>query len=298
MNNYTLIGVASGAGAQDNRCENGPDALLSAGMLAKLYAAGVTATWQQTLRPANKNTSVEVVTEICSRLAMAVAELMAIGQFPVIVGGDHSCAIGTWGGVNRAIARKGSLGLIWIDAHMDSHTPETSPSGALHGMPLACLLGYGLSELLEIAGNPPPLLPQNICLIGVRSFEAGEAALLKRLGVRIFFMDEVRQRGIASVMGEATAIVQRNTAGFGISIDMDVLDPSEDPGVGSPAPGGILGFELVSALKQLNNHAQLLGVEIVEYNPGRDRNQITAQRAIQLLLAVIGQQHAECFEQR
>lgn len=285
--NLKIIGVASGWGAQDHRCADGPEALRSAGLLARLHAAGVSAVWEETLFPSTRGTPSEIVSELCNRLSRKVNELSNMGDFPVILGGDHSCAIGTWSGIQHAIPGGGSLGLIWIDAHMDSHTPETSPSGALHGMPLACLLGYGLPELTAIAGNPPPIFPQHLCLIGVRSFETGEAALLNRLGVRIFFMQEVHQRGIEVVMAEALEIVQRDTAGFGISIDLDVLEPREDPGVGSPAPDGVLGFELASALKQIKGHPKLLGIEIVEYNPSLDRNQITAQRAIELLETVV-----------
>ena len=291
MPELKIIGVASGWGAQDHRCADGPEALRSAGMLARLHAAGVQAEWEETLFPLVKNTSAEVVSELCARLSRKVGELSARGDFPVILGGDHSCAIGTWSGIHRTIPGGQALGLIWIDAHMDSHTPETSPSGALHGMPLACLLGYGLPELTDIAGVPPPLLPQHLCLIGVRSFETGEAALLNRLGVRIFFMEEVHRRGIEPVMAEALEIVQRGTAGFGISIDLDVLEPREEPGVGSPAPDGVMGFELIGALKQVKNHPKLLGLEIVEYNPSLDRNQITAQRAIELLEAVVVPDH-------
>ena len=287
MTGLKIIGVASGWGAQDHRCADGPEALRQAGLLARLHAAGVDAAWEDMLFPLVKDTPTHMVSELCARLSGKVDDLSGRGEFPVILGGDHSCAIGTWSGIHHAIPGGGALGLIWIDAHMDSHTPETSPSGALHGMPLACLLGYGLPELTGIAGFPPPIMPQHLCLIGVRSFETGEAALLDRLGVRIFFMEEVHQRGIEKVMADALEIVQRGTAGFGISIDLDVLEPREDPGVGSPAPDGVLGFELVRALKQAKGHPKLLGMEIVEYNPSLDCNQITAQRAIALLVAVV-----------
>lgn len=285
MPDLKIIGVASGRGAQDQRCADGPEALRSAGLLARLHAAGVSAVWQETLFPAASGTPSEIVSKLCTRLAGKVDALCNQRDFPVVLGGDHSCAIGTWSGVFRAIQSRGALGLIWLDAHMDSHTPETSPSGALHGMPLACLLGYGLPELTGIAGCTPAILPQHLCLIGVRSYEAGEMLLLRQLGVRIFFMDEVRERGLAAVMADALEIVQRGTAGFGISIDLDVLEPCEDPGVGSPAAGGVLGFELMRALKQVQGHPLLLGMEIVEYNPSLDRNQITAQSAMGLLEA-------------
>jgi arginase len=208
------------------------------------------------------------------------------GKLPVVVGGDHSCAIGTWKGVASALRARGPLGLIWIDAHMDAHTPQTTPSGALHGMPLASLLGYGDKRLTSL-GRGVQLLPKHVCLIGVRSFESGEAALLRRLGVRVFFMPEVVRRGLTAVMREALDIATTGTAGFGVTLDLDALDPRDAPGVGSPVKGGIRAAELSTALASIQGHPALAGVEIVEYNPQRDRNGVTANVAAGLLEAVL-----------
>jgi len=213
------------------------------------------------------------------RLAAEVERVLQAGNFPLVVGGDHSCAIGTWSGVHRALADRGPIGLIWIDAHMDSHTFATTPSGQIHGMPLAALLGHGDATLTGIEGIEAKLLPEHVCLIGVRSYEAGEAALLHGLGVRVFEMDEVRRRGLAEVFEEALTIVRQGTAGFGVSVDLDALDPEEEPGVGTPVPGGLRRAELADALSRLRGDRAFVAMEIVEYNPRRDRGHATADAA-------------------
>jgi len=285
MKNIAIVGAASGWGAQDMGCADGPEALRAAGLAAFLQTRGQHAQWAETLHPAPGHDRLWLVTDLCARLAQRVAAVRAGGDFPLVVGGDHSCAVGTWSGVH--LAARGPLGLIWIDAHMDSHTPQTSPSGALHGMPLACLLGHGESSLTSLVGPGPVLLPQHVCLIGVRSFEAGEATLLERMGVRIFSMAEVRQRGIDAVFRDALNIAQNGTAGFGVSIDLDALDPEEDPGVGTPAKDGMHGEGLAHALRQLHGNPHLLALEIAEYNPHRDRNSATARMALRLAAAAL-----------
>jgi len=287
MRPIQIIGAASGLGAQDHGCADGPDALRAAGVLTRLQAAGLDARWSETLRPSAAPDPTRAITELCSRLSQTVCHSVASGNFPLVIGGDHACAIGTWSGMHRALNRQ-PIGLIWIDAHMDSHTPQTSPSGALHGMPLACLLGHGLPALTALDGPPPHLLPQHVCLIGVRSYEPGEAALLELLQVRVFSMKEIHRRGIEAVMADALRIAQRDTAGFGISIDLDALDPREEPGVGSPVADGLLGKELLSGLARLRQHPALRALELMEYNPHRDRNQRTAHMALDLAECLLG----------
>lgn len=205
----------------------------------------------------------------------------------MVIGGDHSCAIGTWSGAAQAIASRGNLGLIWIDAHMDSHTPQTSHSGAVHGMPLAALLGQGDSRLTAILGASAKLKPNHICLIGVRSFEEEEAALLAKLGVRIYDHDEVNARGIAEVLAEAHALIKQHTVAYGISVDLDAVDPHEAPGVGSPEPGGLSGKALCAELARYKHDASLLGIEVVELNPVRDKLGLTSALAMRILLSVV-----------
>jgi len=225
------------------------------------------------------------VADIDLRLALQVASKLNKHVFPVVVGGDHSCAVGTWSGVRAALPPRDELGLIWVDAHMDSHVPDTSPSGALHGMPLACLLGRGPASLTELAGPGPKLSSQHVCLIGVRSFESGEKVLLERLGVRIFYMEEVRARGFDAVWREAVAHVKQGTAGYGISVDLDAIDPNDAPGVGTPEREGISGEDLIRALQTLHGDPKLLAVEIAEYNPHLDRQRLTLRLLRRLICA-------------
>lgn len=265
FNPLQIVGVASGHGAQDRGCASGPEALRDSGLTEQLAQRGIAASWAVMLQP-QAGEDLAVVTAVCSELAEQVSTLVKNGACPLVIGGDHSCAIGTWKGVLQV---QQPVGLIWIDAHMDAHTVHTSPSGALHGMPLACLLGHGAPALTGIGGGLS-LDPRHVCLIGVRSFEQGEAALLAALGVRIFHMSEVDQRGLDAVMRDALSIVQTGTAGFGITIDLDALDPDETPAVGSPVAGGIRQAALLKALSLLAAHPALLAVELVEYNPAHD----------------------------
>ena len=284
--NLIVIGAASGAGAPDPACSEGPAALLRYKAFHDSPLQHVE--WDAILRVPRdqQDTPLHAVTFLSTQLAGEVEAVLNAGNFPLVVGGDHSCAIGTWSGVHHALAGRGPVGLIWIDAHMDSHTFATTPSGQLHGMPLACLLGHGETALTHIDGAEAKLRPEHVCLIGVRSFEAGEAALLHRLGVRVFDMDEIRRRGLAGVFDEALAIVQQGTAGFGVSVDLDALDPEEEPGVGTPVPGGLHRAELAEALSRLRGDPAFVAMEIVEYNPRRDRGHVTAEAAGALVDAI------------
>lgn len=211
------------------------------------------------------------------RLAQAVRQIVKRGDFPVVLGGDHSNAVGVWNGVDAP------LGLLWIDAHMDAHTPKTSPSGAYHGMPLAALLGYGDPAMAKLLGKEAILQPEDVALLGVRSFEEGEAALLKELGVRVYFMEEIRQRGLAPVFEEALSHVGKNVPRIGISLDLDVFDPQDAPGVGSPEPGGISASEFLPLLSLVRAEKKLVGLEIVEYNPEEDIGRKTEDLVFRLL---------------
>jgi arginase len=281
-----VIGAASGAGASNAACAEGPDALRHYRIFHCTPLQQVK--WNAVLRVprAQQDTPLHAVAALNTRLAAKVEAVLRAGNFPLVVGGDHSCAIGTWSGVHHAFTEKGPIGLIWIDAHMDSHTFATTPSGQIHGMPLAVLLGHGEAALTAIDGAEAKLRPEHVCLIGVRSFEAGEAALLHRLGVRVFDMDEVRRRGLAEVFGEALAIVRHGTAGFGVSVDLDALDPEEEPGVGTPVPDGLHRAELAAALSKLRGDPAFLAMEIAEFNPRRDRGHATADAIGNLLGAI------------
>ncbi len=252
--------------------------------MERLARNGRNATWDVMLDCSTPGlTPLQAVAELCPRLAAATSEAIADGALPLILSGDHSCAVGTWAGISRALKPRGNFGLLWIDAHLDSHTPETSHSGMIHGMPLAALLGYGEGSLTQCGGEGAKLLPQNVCIVGVRSFEPEEKRFLAEIGVRIFYMEEVARRGIKSVLRDALELVQAETAGFGISLDLDVVDPLEAPGVGTPAAYGVKAEELRDALRGIGESAALAGIEITEYNPARDRDGKTRRLAMDLL---------------
>lgn len=276
-----IIGVATGRGAGDEGCQRGPDTLRARGLTAHLTRAGVPAQWHATLRASRALAPLEAVRRLASLQSRHVHRLGRSGHFPLVLGGDHSCGIGTWSGAARALRPRGALGLVWIDAHMDAHVPATSPTGNLHGMPLACLLGHGDVQLSMLAGTAPALRPEHLCLVGIRSFEEGEAALLARLGVRVIHIDEVGRRGLDAALDEAIAIASRGTAGYGLSIDLDALDPADAPGVGTPVPGGLRASELLDALSAHAGDPRLCALEIAEYNPLHDDGR-TAAVAMQL----------------
>jgi len=284
-----LIGAALGLGARDPRCGRGPHQLLAGGLLAHLSAQGADVLWRVTLQPQlrRRKSRDGAIVDFCARLAREVSAVVGAGEFPIVLGGDHSCAIGTWSGAAKALSARGPLGLVWIDAHMDSHTPSTSPSGMPHGMPLAALLGHGADpELARDAQGP--LAPQHLCLVGVRSYESAEAALLAELGVKIFPMTEIEERGIDAVLDDAVRIASTGTAGYGISIDLDALEPSDAPGVGTPVAGGIPAAGLIAALRNFSADHSLLALEVVEYNPHLDRGRKTAVIVEEILAAVLG----------
>ncbi len=222
------------------------------------------------------------ITELCRRLAGSVGKTLEDGAFPLIIGGDHSIAIGTWSGVARYVGAP--LGLLWIDAHLDSHTPETSYSGAIHGMPLACLLGRGDKRLLGLGIQGAQLDPLHTVVLGPRSWEPEEAALLDRMGVRVIGEDEIGERGLAACFAEAAAVVTGAANGFGITLDLDAFDPAAAPGVGSPEPDGLRVSAVRDGLRRLACSRGLRALEIAEYNPDRDRHGITAR----LISDVIG----------
>lgn len=285
-----VLGAASGVGAPDPRCANGPAALRRHGLIAELRQAGVDAAWSATITPPAAGDTVTVVAAVAEGLASRTEELVARGRIPVVLGGDHSCAVGTWKGIARGMAARGAAsgdapGLVWIDAHMDAHTAQTSMSGNLHGMPLACLLGEGDPRLTGVAGGIR-LDPRRVCLVGVRSFETGEAALLRRLGVRVFFMHDVERQGLPAVMREALAMAGNGSA-YGISLDLDAVDPRDAPGVGSPVAGGIRGPDLLRALARYGREPGLAGLEITEYNPDRDREGKTARLVVSTIASLL-----------
>jgi len=218
--------------------------------------------------------ALEAITELNERIAHETYDWVKAEQPFLIIGGDHSCAIGTWSGAASALKEKGPLGLIWIDAHMDCHTPSSSHTGNIHGMPLATLLGHGDPSLTQLMDVDQKIHPGNICLIGIRDYEPEEEALLNKLKVRIFTMKEIDERGLDAVFKEALKIATEGTKGYGLSIDIDVIDPIDAPGVSTPAKNGIGSEAFLQHAKALT-HPNLIGIEITEFNPNHDENHKT-----------------------
>lgn len=278
-----LIGAAWGLGGADPGCAEAPR-ILAPLLAQRLAECGAPPVLGPILEPAaGERRKQFAVSRLCAELAAAVAAARRRDRLPCVIGGDHSCAGGTWTGVARTL--RGSLGLLWIDAHMDSHTPATSHTGRLHGMPLAWLLGQDDDPLYGLSAGV--LEPQHVCLVGVRSYEPEEDERLRRLGVRVVFMDEIARRGIDAVLDEALDIVTAGTGGFGVSIDLDVVTPEEAPNVGTPAKGGVSSAELARALERIPLRPGLAAVELVEYSPRLDRDGRTARVAIELLSAAL-----------
>jgi arginase len=278
-----IIGAAWGLGGAEPGCAEAP-AVLAPLLESRLIARGVPALAGPMLRPmAGERRKQAAVSRLCGLLASAVADSLRLGRLPCVLGGDHSCAGGTWTGVARTM--RGDLGLVWVDAHMDSHTPGTSHTGRLHGMPLAWLLGQDDDPLYGLSAGV--LNPGQVALVGVRSFEPEEDERLRRLGVRVFHIEEVHARGLRAVLADALAIATGGTEGFGISIDLDVVTPEEAPGVGTPVPGGISGAQLADALADIGGRADLLAVELVEYVPRLDPDRRSARVAIATLVGAL-----------
>jgi len=280
------VEVAVGVGANDPGCRDGPAGFRQHSE-AELRARGVMLAWRrmpQRLRDVAAP-PLDVVASTAHWTARITRKLVAEGHRFLVVGGDHSCAIGTWSGVADALRPSGALGLIWIDAHMDMHVPETSHSGAINGMPVAALLGHGAPQLTSVANSDATIDPRHLCLIGARSFEPEEVTFAQRHGVRVIDMPEVQRRGIKAVLAEARSIAARGTAGYGVSLDLDAFDPAEAPGVGTPAADGIHAADFLAPWSAVIKAPACVGIEIVEYNPARDCAARTARLMQDLVLA-------------
>ena len=281
---FRVIGAASGVGAQDQGCAAGPLAFHRSHAW-QVMSGRAHVHWGETLFAPQEASPIQRIASVCRRLADVVATTLDAGDFPLVLGGDHSVAIGTWSGVARHLDTP--PGLLWIDAHLDSHTPETTYSGAVHGMPLACLLGRGDKRLLNIGLIGAQLNPRHTVVLGPRSYEPEELAFLERLGVRIIGAEVLAERGFAACLDEAMAIVAAAPAGFGVTLDLDAIDPALAPGVGSPEPGGLVDYDVRTALQWIGGMPGLRALEIVEYNPDRDRHGVTAALISDLIATVL-----------
>ena len=225
----------------------------------------------------------------CALLRDKVLGALEQGLFPLVVGGDHSIACGTMAGVSSFYARKNeNLGLLWFDAHGDMNTPDSSPSGNIHGMPLASCLGQGLPDLTKLGERFPMVDIKNTCAVGVRSLDARERKIVQDTGLKVFTMREIDTRGMHEVMVEALAIVNNGTAGFHLSFDVDGSDPNVAPGVGTPVPGGLDFRESHLFMELVAETGRLVSLELTEINPILDVHNQTAQFAVDMILSALG----------
>ncbi len=229
------------------------------------------------------------IASTCQRLAMMVEVAMAQDKMPLVLGGDHSVAVGTMSGVSHYLRRKEeSIGLIWVDAHADMNTPETSPSGNVHGMPLACCIGMGPPELTQLFGYAPKVDPARVAVVGLRDVDQLEKPHVRESGVKAFTMRDIDERGMHAVMDDAIAIATRDTAGFHLSVDMDFVDPQDAPGVGTPVRGGATYREAHLAMELICDSGWMLSMEVVEVNPVIDEVNRTADLAVELIMSALG----------
>jgi arginase len=231
------------------------------------------------------------IADACQHLAKLTLDAYERGRTPLVLGGDHSIAVGTVSGMAEAFRRqKKTLGLMWFDAHADMNTPEISPSGNVHGMPMASILGYGPPELTSIFGFKPKLPPANVVMIGIREVDREERELVKKSGVRVFTMKEIDKRGIGAVMDEALSIMTKGTDGFSVTLDADFLDPYDSPGVATPVRGGANYREAHLAMEMIADTKKLASFEITEINPILDIHNKTAHFGMELILSAFGKQ--------
>ena len=294
-----VIGVPLDMGASRRGVDMGPSAVRVAGLETRLEALGhqvedagnIRVEIAETQAAGSENAHyLSPIAETCTRTAEAVVKTFEEGATPLVLGGDHSLAAGSIAGVAEFYRRQGQkIGLLWIDAHSDLNTPETSPSGNVHGMPLAALLGLGPALLSNIFGYAPKIAPENTVLIGVRDIDAAERENIRRAGIaEVYTMRDIDERGMRAVMEEALRAAGRATAGYHVSLDMDWIDPEDAPGVGTPVRGGATYREAHLAMEIIADHGRLLSFEIVEVNPVIDEHNRTADLAVELACSAFG----------
>jgi len=240
-------------------------------------------------KPHEKLKYLSEIKAACEALAAETKEILNAGELPIILGGDHSIAMGSVAGVASYFReREETFGLIWFDAHADMNTPESTPSGNIHGMPLAVLLGYGAEELTNIGGFAPKLDPRLCAHVGAREIDPGERELIRRLGLRVFTMREIDERGLNACMDVAIGIAGRGVGGYAVTFDVDALDPGDAPGSGTLVRGGLSYREAHLAMEKIAEAGGLRSLEIVEINTALDVNNRTAELGVELILSALG----------
>ncbi len=294
--NISIIGVPSDYGQTRRGVDMGPSAIRYAGIVERLEAIGHGVQDQGDIRVNQKHLdavvdekllNLEEVVEVSTALANSVHEAIEQKKFPLVFGGDHSIAIGTLAGLSE---HYNNLGVIWFDAHADLNTPETTPSGNIHGMPLAVSIGLGHERLVQIHNDAPKIKPENVIIIGARSVDPGERELISQQGIKVYTMHEIDRLGMTRVMEDAlTYLKERNVDGVHLSLDLDGLDPLYTPGVGTPVPGGITYRESHLAMEMLQESGMLTSAEFVEVNPILDEKNTTANVAVALMGSLFGE---------
>lgn len=292
--NISIIGVPMDLGQNRRGVDMGPSAIRYAGVVERLKDLGhsvrdlgdIVITRKEESEDTHLRNLVEVV-DGNTKLADKVHEVVSDGHFPLVLGGDHSIAIGTLAGLADSYE---NLGVIWYDAHADLNTAETSPSGNIHGMPLAASIGLGHEALVNIRSYAPKIKPENVVIIGARSVDPGERELIKEKGIKVFSMHEIDKHGMTEVMNQTIAYFQeRKVDGVHLSLDLDGLDPLYTPGVGTPVPGGISYRESHLAMEMLYSSNLITSAEFVEVNPILDEKNKTADVAVGLMGSLLGE---------
>jgi len=293
-----IIGVPMDLGASRRGTDVGPSAMRIAGLGKAISNMGYTLAREEDIMvPAMETRPLDdsearfkpEILSVCTELANRVKELMDAGEFPLVIGGDHSIAMGTVAGVSAHYRDRGEeMGLIWFDAHGDMNIPGVSPSGNIHGMPLAHLLGRGDPELAGILGFSPKLNPDKVVLIGIRDIDSGERKIINESGIHVFTMRDIDELGMAKVARRAMEIVTNGTGGFHVSFDVDGCDPTVIPGSGTLVPGGVRYREAHLLLEYCADSRQMTSMEVVELNPFMDHKNISAERTLCLITSALG----------
>jgi arginase len=293
-----IIGVPMDLGASRRGVDMGPSAVRVAGLHPRLKQLGrqvedvgniVVRQPEEQPYGEKKARYLGEIAETCRELAEAVKKTLDEDLFPLVLGGDHSIAAGTVAGAAAHFNKESKrIGLIWLDAHGDMNTPETSPSGNVHGMPLAAIMGSGPVELTGLAGIVPMVEPRSVSLVGIRDLDARERRFVKESGVHVFTMRDIDERGMREVMAEALRFAGDDTAGLAVSLDMDFVDPADAPGVGTPVRGGVTYREAHLALEMIADTRSMVSFELVEVNPVIDLHNTTATLGVELVLSGLG----------
>ena len=293
-----LVGVPMDLGAGRRGVDMGPSAIRIAGVAAGLRHLGfhveddgdVGVPAPETRDPGSPNARyLEPIYHVCNRLRLRVRRSLDQGEIPIVLGGDHSIAIGTVSGVSEHFRSRGQkVGLIWVDAHGDMNTPESSPTGNIHGMPLATLCGMGHPRLVEMGGFWPKVERKNVCLIGIRDIDEVERKIVKESGIHAYTMRDVDERGMRAIIQESIGFASEGTAGFHVSFDLDGMDPRDVPGTGTPVKGGISWREANLLMEMVSDTGRMTSLEITELNPILDVKNQSGEVAVDVILSAFG----------